>query len=371
MKSNKITIIDSTLREGEQTPGVFFTSEQKVEVIERLIACNIIDFEIGLVGISKTEDQILKRLNDRYKSSCNVYISCLLREKDINIIHSLNPSHWFLITPVSEILIQSKLGCGISSYLVYLNKMIKIIEKFNLCKPFIVLEDSSNADYNVLCQIIEVFIKSHHNNFIYSDTIGKDNLNSSRFNLSHLKNNFPKITLGVHFHNDFGLALANSLTAIELGINYISASINGIGERAGICDLLHLVVQVENCNYNIKKIIELSIELRDKKKIVIPDNYPIIGRNNYLCGTGTHIAAIIKDDRSYAPSKDFLNKKVEFLLGKHSGKEVLTYFSRLNNVDIQVDDRLLSKFKLYINTSYSTFEKSNEAFLHFVKLFIK
>ena len=105
----EIRIIDSTLREGEQTPGIYFNSLQKLSIVENLIESSLQDIEIGLIGVSQAENKLLQLITEKYNSKANIYISSLLKEKHINSISQIRPNNWFLIIPSSELLIKIKL----------------------------------------------------------------------------------------------------------------------------------------------------------------------------------------------------------------------------------------------------------------------
>lgn len=365
-----VEIIDQTLREGCQSPGIYLNPNQKIVIIDALIELGISNIEIGIAGTSYKEDVFLNNLLFKYKNN-KFFVSSFLSKKCYSSIKSLNPPNWFLIVPTSPFLIEAKFGFNYLNYIHFIKEQIEALNEESIMnKPFIVLEDASRTENAELIAIMSCFVEAGYSKFLYSDTVGQDTPETFSEKYTLLKEIYPESIFAVHFHNDTGMALANSVTARMLGVNLLTATINGIGERVGICDLMQLTYYL-NYNCDFMKLSVLCNHLSNTTNSYISPNTPIIGENIFLCETGTHIAAMIKNKDSYnAFKKNILAKETKFLLGKNSGKSSLKYYLDKNNIELDISDMLFDSFKDYfIDKSCKNEYESNINFLEFISKF--
>ncbi len=362
-----IEILDQTLREGCQSPGIQFSLHQKREIISSLLESGIKFIEIGLVGINLYDDNFMKEIVSNYQNN-HFFVSSLLSEMHYKIIKDISPVNWLLIVPTSRTLIENKFGLTIQDYLYFIDNQFQSIDQTKIeNRPFVVLEDASRTPFDQLNEIIKHLYTKGCNGFFYSDTVGCDVPNYVTKKVNAIKMEYPNIKLGVHFHNDTGMALANTIAAQTAGVDIATATVNGLGDRVGICNLLQLVYYLNN-QYDIEKIIKLSKYVARETLTPINPNTPIVGENLFLCETGLHVAALLKDKESYNSLNKLLkDDDIVVLLGKNSGRSSLRHYLKVSKLDINYSEDLYKAFKMYFyDKSCKTLQESMIAFNEFI-----
>lgn len=229
-----IFIVDTTLRDGEQSPGKVFTQKEKVNIAKYLDQKGIYQIEAGIPAMGEDEKETIKMIIDNKK---DIIISTWNRMNKGDILHSIecNPQIIHISAPTSDMQIRSKLN---KDKKWVKNNLIECVY-FAKEKGFEVtvgFEDASRSDVNYLINLCESLKKYDVKTIRYADTVGI--LTPSKVNnvVSKIISN-TGIDVEIHVHNDFGMALANSIEAVKAGAKYVDCTLDGIGERAGNCDL--------------------------------------------------------------------------------------------------------------------------------------
>ena len=232
--NNEVRIVDTTLRDGEQSPGIVFSYEKKIEMAKYLEKIGVYQIEAGIPAIGPTEKDVIKAIVENRKST---FISTWnrLNKEDIKASIECNPDIIHLSVPTSDIQIFSKLNKSKDWLERTLVDCVYFAKEHNF-EVTIGFEDASRTDINYLLKLCEILGKLEVNTIRYADTVGILTPTRTHIAITELIKN-TDMDIEIHAHNDFGMALANSIEAVKCGAKYVNCTLNGIGERAGNCDL--------------------------------------------------------------------------------------------------------------------------------------
>ncbi|MEE9323771.1 MAG: homoaconitate hydratase [Candidatus Aenigmarchaeota archaeon] len=315
----RVLIHDTTLRDGEQMPGVVFSFEEKLTLTEKFI-----DFGVDLIDImptvSKTEFRLTKNLADFYPDKISA--SCRLKKEDIDLTLQSGVKRITLFTPLSDIHLEKKLRISREENLIRSEEMIDYARSHGLEVDF-AGEDSTRVDMDYLLS----FIKSVENKveiFFIADTLGCLTPKSTFDFISKIKQNC-NCKIGFHVHNDFGLATANTLEGIRAGVDVFSGTFTGIGERAGnapieeVCTGLKFLHSIE-LNVKYEKLTDICRQVEEFSGVRLQRHKPIVGTNVFSHESGIHVDGVIKNPSTYEYfNPSFVGQKRQFFFGKHSG----------------------------------------------------
>ena len=331
----KIYIFDTTLRDGEQSPGVNLNTQEKVEIALQLEKLNVDRMEAGFPAASPGD---LAAVNAVAKAVRNATVIGLARsrEQDIDavrqaLIGAQDPClHLFLAT--SPIHRKHKLRMEKQQVLETAEAAIKYAKKY-FSKIEFSPEDAGRTELDFLCEVVAMAIRAGATVVNIPDTVGY--MNPSEFGniFKVLRENVPgieKIQLSAHCHDDLGMATANALAAVLNGADQIEGTINGIGERAGNTSLEEVVMALETRKefFQAKTDIVLSEIYRTSRLVskltgmVVPGNKAIVGANAFAHESGIHQDGMLKEKTTYeimSPETIGL-KDSKLVLGKHSGR---------------------------------------------------
>ena len=299
-------LVDSTLREGSQTVGVAFTLEQKVTIAGHLVRVGVEEVE---VGIASPLDRDLPALVARCRREAGVArlgLWCRCREEDIACALRLAPDVLSLSVPVSDLHIAAKLNLGRAAVL---EMVARAVAKARVAAPYLSLglEDATRADPAFLREIVRIACESGVDRIRIADTVGVATPGSIAALVGELR---PfAVEIGVHMHNDFGMATANAIAALEAGAHWADVTVLGLGERAGNSRLEevagYLALQGGR-SYATTLFPELAHLAADCAGRTIEPHQPVIGAGIFACETGLHLAGLAKDPRTYEPYEPIL-----------------------------------------------------------------
>jgi len=298
-------IIDSTLREGEQTPGITFTDTVRRTIIHHLYEVGIDEIELGIA--SPAHNHLKTLVCDARKitgTACRLGIWSRCRKEDIVFAASCRPDVLSLSIPVSDLHIEKRLQKDRTW--VRQTLAASIGQAFSLGIPYVSvgLEDSSRADPKFLLEVAKVAEENGARRVRLADTVGTCTPGMLQ-NLVALVGKTVGAEIGVHCHNDFGMATANSIAAVESGAGWLDATVLGLGERAGNCRLEEVVGFMalirHNRQYRPRRLPELCRYVAGVTGIPIPGNHPIVGDDIFTCETGLHQHGLSVDPETYEP----------------------------------------------------------------------
>ncbi len=358
----KIKIFDTTLRDGEQSPGASMNTSEKLNLARQLARLGVDVIEAGFPIASEGDFEAVKAIAQEIKG---VEIAGLARanEKDIYraysaVKYSEKPViHTFIAT--SDIHLKHKLKMTREDLYEKAVSMVKYAKSFIENIEFSA-EDATRTDMNFLCEVIEGVIVAGATTVNIPDTVGfatpfefYDFIKNIRERVKGIEN----IILSVHCHNDLGLGVANSLAAIQAGVGQVECTINGIGERAGNAALEEIVMALDvrkdiynaATNINTAEIYRSSQLLTHITGISVQPNKAIVGKNAFAHEAGIHQDGVLKEKTTYeimTPER-VGRQSNDLVLGKHSGKhafkEKLESLGYLLN-DKEIEDAFV-KFK--------------------------
>lgn len=333
--TNRIKIFDTTLRDGEQTPGVNLNIQEKLEIARQLEKLGVDVIEAGFAIASPGDFEAVKAVSENIK---NVTIASLCRavEKDIDraweaVKGAQSPRiHTFIAT--SDIHLKHKLKMTEDEVLERVVAMVKYAKKYCSDVEFSA-EDASRTRVEFLVKVIEEVIKAGATVVNIPDTVGYTTpaeygkiIRAIKENVS----NIDKADISVHCHNDLGLAVANSLAAILNGATQVECTINGLGERAGNAAVEELIMGLDTRkdfykiehNINTKQIYRTSKLVSSLTGITVQPNKAIVGANAFAHESGIHQHGVLSEKSTYEimkPESIGLGQN-RMVLGKLSGR---------------------------------------------------
>jgi homocitrate synthase NifV len=328
-------IIDTTLRDGEQAPGVVFSRKEKMKIAILLDELGVDEVEIGTPAISNDEKLIIKTIASAgfsFKTSS----WCRANLNDIKDASKLGTSSINISLPVSDIQIET-MGKSQKWVLNNLVETTKYASEF-FSHRTVGAQDATRANIHFLKEYIFYAQESGANRVRIADTVGISSPREIQELFLDLTQSFPEMEFEFHGHNDLGMATANAITAYQSGAKCISATVNGLGERAGNSVLeefiAYLVYKEKNTTYNTAVIATLCGYVAENSGVNLAINKPLIGEKVHTHESGIHTSAILKNRASYQfiNPLDFGQKEADFCFGKHSGKASLLHFFKEKNL---------------------------------------
>ncbi len=335
--NRKIDIFDTTLRDGEQSPGATLTTDEKLKIALQLGLLRVDTIEAGFPIASNDDFEAVKLVAQNVDGP---YIAGLCRsvEKDISrawdaVKHSNKPCiHTFIAT--SDIHLQYKLKVSRQEALAMAVKAVTFARDCTDRVEFSA-EDASRSDWDYLCQVTEAVIDAGASVINLPDTVGYAEPEEFGRMIKYVMDNVPNMgdaIISVHCHNDLGLAVANSLEAVRNGAGQVECTINGIGERAGNASLEELVMNFKtrgkyfdaDTDIDASQIFKSSQMVSRLTGIAIQRNKAIVGKNAFAHESGIHQHGVLSNPLCYEiMNPEMIGKKTEIVVGKHSGKHAV------------------------------------------------
>jgi methanogen homocitrate synthase len=327
MKPWNIEICDVTLRDGEQTPGVSFSCEEKAEIAGKLDTIGVEVIEAGFPAVSPYEKQCVKTIADMGLSS---RICCLARAREPDVAAAVDCG----VDMVSIFIATSDLHIRVKYKKprdVVLNQALKMIEYAHDhgLKVRFAAEDASRTDLAFLKEVYRKGAEHGADLLSFADTVGYLIPTEMYRIMTDLVASVNR-PFCAHCHNDMGCAVANTITAAEAGAFQLHTTVNGIGERAGNASLEEVLVALRMKGgverYDLTHLTALSHLVEKYSGITLPRNKPVTGELAFSHESGIHIAAILEDPLTYENfSPEMVGGERKFILGKHTGKKALEH----------------------------------------------
>jgi D-citramalate synthase len=311
---------DTTLRDGEQTPGVSLSPEQKLEIARKLSEIGVHVVEAGSAAASEGEREGIRLIaNDGLSAEICTYVRAL--REDIDYAADLGADSVHLVIPVSDLHIEKKLRKtrDLVSHMAW--EAVEYAKDRGLIVE-LSGEDASRADQEFVRHIFSGGVERGADRLCFCDTVGLLTPERAAEVVPPLAALAP---LSIHCHDDLGVAIANTLAALKAGATCAHVTVNGLGERAGNTPLEELVMALEVL-YGVKtgirtgEIYHLASLVSRLTKVPLPTNKAIVGEMAFTHESGIHAHGILRDSRTYEPIRpEMVGRRRRIVLGKHSG----------------------------------------------------
>ena len=340
----RVRIFDTTLRDGEQSPGVSITPEQKLQIAIKLDRLGVDAIEAGFPIVSHGEVQAIRNIK---KAGLNAEICGLARtlSSDIDLVINCDLSYVHTFIATSDIHMQYKLKMAPEEVIQKAVNAVEYAKSHGLQVEFSA-EDATRSDLTFLTKVFRAVGEAGADRIDIPDTVGYA---TPEFisNLVGMIKEQISVPISLHCHNDFGLAVANSIAGINAGATCAHVTVNGLGERAGNASLEEFVMALQclykkEHNINTKLLYETSKSVSNIMGIAVQANKAIIGENAFGHESGIHTHGILNNPLTYEPiDPEMVGRKRWLQAGKHAGAHGIR--AMLEDFGIECTDEQLHK----------------------------
>lgn len=340
--NHMITLIDTTLRDGEQAPGVAFDVDDKMAIAQALDAAGIAQLEVGIPAMGEEEIATIQTLAAMPRRTQLIAWGRLCLD-DLQAALRCGVEWVNLSIPVSDIQIHHKLGKSRAWVLQQIRMILPRACDAGM-KVALGMEDASRADIAFIMQVAQTAVCCGVQRLRFADTLGILEPFATFERIGALAATVP-IPVELHAHNDFGLACANSLAAVRAGAQALSVTVNGLGERAGNAPLEEVVMALHHLEHHQTGVDPgtlraLSHLVAQRARRQVPGDKPIVGDLVFTHESGIHVDGLIKQPLTYQPFDPAeIGMQHRFVLGKHSGRSAVRHACAQLGID--VDEHLL------------------------------
>ncbi len=336
-----VQLLDTTLRDGEQAPGVSLAPEQKVEIARALSEAGVSVIEAGSACTGPGEQQAIERVTElELDATVTSFARGVKHDVDLAIDAGVDGIN--LVVPASDRHIETKVGTSKAGVRQTTAELVEYAKDHDLWVE-VIGEDGSRATADFLDELATVSHDAGADRFAYADTVGHASPDQVAESVERLAKLGP---VSVHTHDDLGLALMNALAGVGAGADLVHATVNGIGERAGNVALEEVVISLyhgyDMATVDTESLYGLSSLVADAMRLELPPNKAVSGQNAFAHESGIHTDGTLKDRGMYEPYRPkTVGRERRLVLGKHAGRAGVR--AALEEQDVSVEDDQLAE----------------------------
>jgi len=332
-----VEILDTTLREGEQTPYVNFTIDEKVEIARMLDQVGVEMIEAGDPSVAPIVAKAIQRIAG-LELKAEIVAHSIATRPAIDRARDCGADRVAIFYATSKIHLDSKLHKTQEQAIDIIRDHVVYARGLGL-KVRYTPEDATRTEFEFLVRVCNAAIEAGADRISFADTLGIMQPHTMFERVSALRQRLGPCKIDLHCHNDYGLALANAMAGVRAGADCIHTTVNGLGERTGIPDLAETVLAYHNLEevqqYNVQALMALSNYLENASGFFLAPNKPITGQNAFTHKSGVHTNGVLKDPRTYeAFDPALLGRERKIVVDKYTGKSAVA--SRLQEYGIEV-----------------------------------
>ena len=338
---NRVRILDSTLREGEQTPGVNFTLEQKLGIAHMLDDFGVDFIEAGHPAVSQDIHEAVKRVAGECLEA-NVLAHSRCVQSDIDSALDCGVEWIGLFFCVSDKSLEQRFRKSRDEATRLITDSIEYAKDHGLFVRY-TLEDTVRSDFGTTVNVARAALGAGADRLCIADTTGAMTPSRMLDFVARFREQLPKAEIELHCHNDLGLALANSLAGVEAGASVVATCVNGLGERTGItslaelCSALHFVYGTEN-DWNLRMLPTLANVVENFSGIKRSAQAPITGETAFTHNAGLHVSAVMLDPAHYENIRaEDVGRQRNIAVSKFSGRTSLEHHLKNGNLEVLLD----------------------------------
>lgn len=361
----EVFIWDETLRDGEQTPGTTLLIDEKIEIAKLMDEMGVNVIVVGFPAVAESEREVVRRIAAEGFSQASLAAPARALRSDIDLSVQAGAEEVPVFIATSNLHLKYKLKMEWQEVLDRVTDSVEYAKSHGVKVDFI-SEDTSRTSVDRTVEVFKTAVEAGADRVIMTDTVGFLRPESMRHLVSQVRDRLWKETkgktpLGIHCHNDFGLATANTLAAIEEGVTTPHVCVAGFGERAGNAPLEEVVMALEIL-YNIptgvetKRIHELAKLTSQYFAILLPIHKAIIGENAFSHAAGIHVHGLLAHQLCYEPiPPEAVGRRTSFYLGKFTGSQMVR--TKLEQEGIEASDEQVQQIVCQVKETHRLRDK--------------
>jgi 2-isopropylmalate synthase len=338
----QVWIWDETLRDGEQTAGTLLTIDEKIAIAKLMDEIGIAIIAAGFPMVSKEEMQTIQCLSKEGFRNATLAAPARAVLDDVKACIKAGAEEIPIFIACSKLRLQHQLKMTLEDAMERLTSCTQYAVDHGVKVDYVV-EDATRSNLIAAAKMSAAAVEAGAEKVVIADTVGFCQPKVMQYIVQQVRQEMKEFTkrevaFGIHCHNDFGLATANTLAGIESGVTYPHVCVNGYGERAGNAALEEVVMALEilyNVNTGVKteKLFELAQMVERSFAIPIPPIKAIVGKNAFHHGSGIHVHAQLAHSLSYEPiPPELVGRQRSFYLGKFAGRHLIEFLLKKNGI---------------------------------------
>ena len=348
----KVQLLDSTLREGEQTPGVDFTLDQKLAIARKLDEFGIDFIEAGHPAVSEDTLRATREVA-RLGLDAEIVAHSRALKSDIDMALKTDADWVGIFFSVADKRLEEQFRKNIDQAISLIQDCVSYAKSHGL-KVRYTPEDTVRSTMEKVTRVSQAASEAGADRIGVADTTGYMTPRMMTEFITTLRANVPQRTaIGVHCHNDLGMAVANSLAAVEAGASVVDVTVNGLGERTGIAPLAEMATALRlrgpchDAPWRLHLLPELSTLVEQHSRIPVWKQAPIVGENAFTHNAGLHVAAVLLNPSHYESiPADLVGRTRRLVVDKMAGRPTVRY--RLEALGLDASDEIVDAVLSYV-----------------------